>query len=42
LGFIAISCAYVDGNLLFVADMEGYNKAIKLTHQHPDHYMIAD
>lgn len=23
-------------------DMEGYNKAVKLIHQHPDHYITAD
>jgi len=25
-----------------IVDMEGYNKAVKLIHQHPDHYITAD
>jgi len=28
--------------VLFIVDMESYNKAVMLTRQHPDHYITAD
>jgi len=28
--------------MMFIVDMEGYNKAVKLIHQYPDHYITAD
>jgi len=42
VGVFVFELLLIETCVLFVADMEGYNKAVKLIHQHPDHYITAD
>jgi len=41
LQFLVGNCNRTSSSVVLL-DMEGYNKAVKLIHQHRDHYITAD